>query len=53
MYKDNAEHVHNCSCCKIVKGYYTGPDMQQGSLVAPNVVDLLGINFTKLDPPKW
>ena len=34
------------------KGHYLGPDMQQGSLVVHNLMDLLCINFTKLNPSK-
>ena len=52
MYRDIAEYVHNCSWCKIVKGHYTSPDTQWGSLIAHNPMDLLCIDFTRLDPLK-
>ena len=52
MYKDMAEYIQYCSHCKVTKGQYTGPDMQWDPLVFHNLMDLLYINFTKLNPSK-
>ena len=52
MYKDMAEYAQVCLYCKVTKGHYAGPDMQQGSLVVHILMDLLCINFTKLNPSK-
>ena len=52
MYKDMAEYIQDCLHCMVTKGQYTGPDMQQDSLVFHNLMDLLCINFTKLNPSK-
>ena len=35
-----------------MKGHYTGPHTQQGLLVANNPLDLLCIDFLKIDPSK-
>ena len=47
-----AEYAQDCSYCKVTKGHYAGPDMQQGLLVVHNMMDLLCFNFTKLNPSK-
>ena len=44
--------VKNCQCCKTAKGPYTDPEPPQGSIVASNPMDLLLIDFMKLDPSK-
>ena len=44
------EYITNCQQCHVAKGHYTGPCTQQGSLVANNPLDLLCINFLKVDP---
>ena len=38
--------------CHVAKGHYTGPHTQQGSLVANNPLDLLCIDFLKVDPSR-
>ena len=47
-----AKYVTNCYQCHVVKGHYTGPHTQQGSLVANNPLDLLCIDFLKVDPSR-
>ena len=43
------EYVTNCHWYHVAKGHYTGPQTQQGSLVANNPLDLLCIDFPKAD----
>ena len=52
MNQDVTEYVTNCHQCHVTKGHYTGPHIQQGSLVANNPQDLLCINFLKVDPSR-
>ena len=42
----------NCCWHHIAKGHYTGLHTQQGSLVASNPLDLLCIDFRKVDPSR-
>ena len=44
--------MKNCQHCKTAKGPYTDPEPPQGSLVANNPMDLLLIDFMKLDPSR-
>ena len=44
--------VKNCKCCQTAKGPYVDPDPAQGSIVANNPMDLLCIDFMKVDPSK-
>ena len=44
--------VKNCQHCKTAKGPYTDPEPPQGSIVANNPMDLLLIDFMKLDPSR-
>ena len=50
MYQGITEYITNCYWCHVTKGHYTGPFTQQGWLVANNPLDLLCINFLKIDP---
>ena len=50
MNHDATEYVTNCHWCHVAKGHYTGLHTQQGSLVANNPLDLLCIDFLKVDP---
>ena len=50
MNHDATEYVTNCHWCHVAKGHYTGPHTQQGFLVANNPLDLLCIDFLKVDP---
>ena len=49
MNQDVTEFVTNCHWCNVTKGHYTGPQTQQGLLVANNPLDLLCIDFLKVD----
>ena len=52
MNHDATEYVTNCHWCHVAKGHYTGLHTQQGSLVANNPLDLLCIDFLKVDPSR-
>ena len=52
MNQDITDYVTSCHWCHVTKGHYTGPHTQQGSLVVNNPLDLLGIDFLKVDPPR-
>ena len=52
MNHDATEYVTNCHRCHVAKGHYTGPHTQPGSLVANNPLDLLCIDFLKVDPSR-
>ena len=41
-----------CKWCQTAKGLYVDPDPSQGSIVANNPMDLLCIDFMKVDPSK-
>ena len=50
MNHDETECVTNCHWCHVAKGHYTGTHTQQGFLVVNNPLDLLCIDFLKVDP---
>ena len=51
MSQDASDYVANCEhCCVSKGGIIQVPHTQQGSLVANNPMDLLCIDFTKVDP---
>ena len=52
MLYDIQSRVKNCQHCQTAKGPYTDPEPPQGSIVANNLMDLLLIDFMKLDPSK-
>ena len=52
MNHDATEYVTNFHWCHVAKGHYTGPHTQQGSLVVNNPLDLLCIDFLKVDPSR-
>ena len=52
MNHDATGYVTNCHQCHVAKGHYTGLHIQQGSLVANNSLDLLCIDFLKVDPSR-
>ena len=52
MNHDATEYVTNCHRCHVAKGHYTGHHTQQGLLVANNPLDLLCIDFLKVDPSR-
>ena len=50
MYKDVAEYVKNCPWCQVAKGHYVGPKTKPGSIIVNGPLDLLCVDFTKMDP---
>ena len=52
MNHDVTEYVTNCHWCQVAKGHYTGPHTQQGLLFANNPLDLLCIDFLKVNPSR-
>ena len=52
MNHDVTEYVTNCHQCHVTKGHFTGPQTQQGLLDANNPLDLLCIDFMKVDPSR-
>ena len=52
MFQDVTNYVKTCPQCQMVKGDYTDPKTKLGKIIANNPMDLLCINFTKVDPSK-
>ena len=52
MFQDVTNHVKTCPRCQTVKGDYTYPKTKPGTIIANNPMDLLCIDFTKVDPSK-
>ena len=52
LLQDITRWVKNCKWCQTAKGPYVDPDPAQGSIVANNPMDLLCIDFMKVDPSK-
>ena len=52
MFQDVTNYVKTCPQCQMVKGDYTDPKTKLGTIIANNLMDLLCINFTKVDPLK-
>ena len=52
MFQDVTNYVKTCPQCQTVKGNYTDPKTKLGSIIANNPMDLLCIDFTKVDPSK-
>ena len=52
MNHDVTKCVTNCHWCHVTNGPYTGLQTQQGLLVANNPLDLLCINFLKVNPSR-
>ena len=52
MFQDVSNYVKTCPRCQTVKGNYTDPKTKPGSIIANNPMDLLCIDFTKVDPSK-
>ena len=44
--------MKNCKWCQIAKDPYVDPDPSQGSIIAINLMDLLCIDFMKVDLSK-
>ena len=52
MAKDAQTWVTNCRCCQIARGDYNQPKPKIGHLEAHNPLDLVCLDFTKIDPSK-
>ena len=52
MVKDAQNWVTNCCHCQIARGDYTQPRPKIGHLEANNPLDLVCLDFTKIDPSK-
>ena len=52
MFQDATKYVKECPQCQIVKGDYTEPNTIPGVIIANNPMDLVCIDFTKVDPSK-
>ena len=52
MFKDVTNYMKNYPCCQAVKGDYVGPKTKLGTIIGHNQMDLLCIDFTKVDPSK-
>ena len=50
--QDITEYMKNCPGCHAMKGTYTDPKTKLNSVIANSPLDLLPINFMKVDPPK-
>ena len=50
MHQDITNLVKTFERYKKAKGPYNDPNVKQGPLIAYNTVDLLGLDFTKMDP---
>ena len=52
MFQDVTKYVKECPQCQIVKGDYTKPNTIPGVIIASNPMDLMCIDFTKVEPSK-
>ena len=52
MFQDVKKYVKECPWCQIAKGDYTKPNTILGVIIANNPMDLMCIDFTKVDPSK-
>ena len=52
MYKDETEYVNNFPHCKEAKGHYEGSKTKPGSIIAIRPLDLLYVDFRKMDPSR-
>ena len=52
MAKDAQDWVTNFRCCQIARGDYNQPNPKIGHLEAHNPLDLVCLDFTKIDPSK-
>ena len=52
MAADTSNWVSQCSCCQVAKGNYTTPRPQTSHLESNNPMDLLCLDFTKIDPSR-
>ena len=52
IFQDVSNYVKTCPRCQTAKGDYTDLKTKPGSIIANNPMDLLCIDFTKVDPSK-
>ena len=52
MFQDVTNYMKICPRCQTVKGDYTDPKTKPSTIIANNPMDLLCIDFTKVDPSK-
>ena len=52
MFQDVTRYVRHCPQCQIVKGDFTEPNTIPGVIIANNPMDLVCVDFTKIDPFK-
>ena len=52
MADDVSQWVSHCTCCQMAQGTYTDPKPKIGQLESNNPLDLLCLDFTKIDPSK-
>ena len=52
MVKDAQNWVTGCRCCQVARGDYNQPKPKIGHLEANNPLDLICLDFTKIDPSK-
>ena len=52
MFQDVTNYVKTCPQCQTAKGDYTDPKTKLGTIIDNNPMDLLCIDFTKVDPSK-
>ena len=52
MAKDAYNWVSNCRCCQIAQGNYAQPKLKISHLEAHNPLDLVCLDFMKVDPSK-
>ena len=53
MFQDVTKYVKECPGCQIAKRDYTKPNTIPGVIKANNLMDLMCIDFTKVDPSKY
>ena len=52
MFQDVTKYVKECPQCQIAKGDYTKPNTILGVIISNNLMDLVYIDFTNVDPSK-
>ena len=52
MFQDATKYVEDCPQCQIAKRHNTEPNTIPGVIIANNPMDLLCVDFTKMDPSK-
>ena len=52
IFQDATKYLKECPQCQIMKGDYNEPNTIPGAIIANNPIDLMCIDFTKVDPSK-